>query len=173
MTRSQEALDRPASRRQVLALLGGSIPVTVAGCSSRSGKIEYGNRSTVNDLPTPEEDNVSNASEAIAAKAYAQLDGDNYAIPLQGLELREHDIVVRDSYKGVVIQGVVANTRRQQLEVIEVRARIYDTDGNQLGRYLDSTQDLAAGSTWSFDIIVLEDPSDIGSYDIAVVGSVG
>ena len=32
---------------------------------------------------------------------------------------------------------------------------------------------LAAGSMWSFDIIVLENPGDIGSYDIAVLGSLG
>lgn len=162
------------SRRRVLALFGASVPTVLAGCGGRSGEeVEYMDGETVGDLPTPADGNVSNASKARAAAARAERVDDSYAVALDVLALRDHELVVKDDYRGVVIEGIVENTGEERVEYVEVRARIYDTDGNQLGRYLDSSHDLAAGSTWSFDIIVLEDPENIGSYDIAVLGVYG
>lgn len=162
------------SRRRMLTLFGASVSATLAGCGSRGGKeVEYEDGGTVTDLPTPEDGNVSNASKARAAAARAELEDDSYAVALDVLELGDHELVVKDDYRGVVIEGTVENTGGERVEYVEVRARIYNADGDQLGRYLDSTHDLAAGSTWSFDIIVLEDPGVIGSYDIAVLGALG
>lgn len=173
MKRSGEST-QSLSRRQVLALLGTSAPAILAGCGSRnSPEVEYEDGGTVGNLSTPEDGNASNASQAIAAEARAELADDNYAVELAALELRDHEVVVKDDYRSVVVEGTIENTGEERIEYVEVRTRIYDTDGNHLGRYLDSTSDLAANSMWSFDIIVLEDPSDVGSYDIAVLGALG
>lgn len=172
MTRPPETESRRFSRRQVLALLGASGSVGLAGCGSGSGDVRYGDERDV-DLPTTADTNASNASAASAAAARAQLEGDTYAVQLDALALRDHGMVVRDDYRGAVVRGSIENTGRQRIELVEVRARVYDSDGEQLGRYLDSTHDLAAGSTWSFEAIVLEDPADIASYDVAVLGSLG
>ncbi len=163
---------RPLSRRRILALLGTSASVGLAGCTTGSGNVAYGDRRTV-DLPTTTGANASNASAASAAAARAQLDGDSYAVALDVLTLRNHEMVVKDDYRGAVVQGTIENTGHQRVEVVEVRARVYTSDGAQLGRYLDSTHDLAPGGTWDFEVIVLEDPTDIDSYDIAVLGSLG
>ncbi len=154
-------------RRRFLALVGTGVGVVLAGCGGRSDTTEYEAGETV-DLPAA---NDSNASAAAAAAARAELEGRDYAVPLDALALRSHELVVYEDYRGVVIQGTVENTGQQRLELVEVRTRISNADGEQLGRYLDSTHDLAAGGTWSFDVLVLEKPSDVGSYDIAVLGS--
>lgn len=164
--------DRPLSRRQVLGLLGTSVSVGLAGCATGSGNVAYGNQRTV-DLPTTTGANASNASAASAAAAGAQLDGDSYAVKLDALALRSRRMVVKDDYRGAVVQGTIENTGPQRVELVEVRTRVYTSDGAQLGRYLDSTHDLAPGGTWEFEVIVLEDPSAISSYDIAVLGSLG
>ena len=156
-----------STRRRFLALAGAGVSTALAGCGGRADTAEYEAGGTV-DLPPK---NGSNASAASAAAARAELEGDGYAVPLDDLALRSHELVVEDDYRGVVIRGTVANTGGERLELAEVRARVYDADGEPLGRYLDSTHDLAAGTTWSFGIIVLEEPSDVGSYDIAVLGS--
>ena len=155
------------TRRRLLALAGAGVGTVLAGCGSRSDTAEYEAGETVN-LPAS---NESNASAASAAAARAELEGVGYAVPLDVLTLRRHELVVYDDYRGVVIRGAVENTGQQRLELAEVRARVYNTDGEQLGQYVDSTQALAAGAAWSFDVIVLEQPSDVGSYDIAVLGS--
>lgn len=173
MKRPGENTQSP-SRRRVLALLGASVPAVLAGCGGRnSPEVEYEDGGTIGNLSTPEDGNASNASQAIAAEARAELADDNYAVELAALELRDHEVVVKDDYRSVVVEGTVENTGEERIEHVEVRTRVYDIGGNHLGRYLDSTSDLAAGSTWSFDIIVLEDPGAVSSYDIAVLGSLG
>lgn len=164
---------RTTSRRRVLAMLGAGAPAVLAGCTGQdSEEVEYQEGGTV-DLPTPAAGNGTNASEALAANEYAEVNGNQYAVELAALELRDHELVVKDDYRGVVVEGTATNTGEESIEHVEVRVRIYDIDGNHLGRYLDSTGDLAAGSTWSFDVIVLEDPGNIGSYEIAVLGAYG
>ena len=156
-----------STRRRFLVLAGTGVSTALAGCSGRPDTAEYESSGTV-DPPSKDEPNASAAS---AAAARAELDGHDYAVPLDTLALRDHELDVKDDYRGVVIQGSVENTGQQRLELVEVRARVYNTDGEHLGQYLDSTHDLAAGATWSFDVIVLETPSDVGSYDVAVLGS--
>lgn len=174
MKRSTEDITKETSRRHVLTLLGTSLSATLTGCGSRnSEEVEYENGGTVGDLPTAADGNASNASEAIAAAARAEQADDSYAVALNALKLRDHELIVQADYRGIVIEGTVENVGEERVEYVEVRARVYNTDGNQLDRYLDSTSDLAADSTWSFDIIVLEDPANVESYDIAVLGALG
>ena len=156
-----------STRRRFLALVGAGVPAALAGCSDRPDTADYEAGKTVDPPPA----NESNASAAAAAAARAERTGSDYAVPLDVLALRSHELDVTDDYRGVVIQGTVENTSQQRVELVEVRTRVYNDDGEQLGRYLDSTHDLAAETTWSFDVIVLEEPSDVGSYEIAVLGS--
>ncbi len=54
---------------------------------------------------------------------------------------------------------------------MEVRARVYDDAGDQLGQYLDTIGDVDAGDRWAFEVILLESPADVGRYDVAVLGT--
>ena len=124
------------SRRRVLAGLLGGVSGSVAGCGSRDGTVDYGDRIpvTVSNASTT---NASNASAASAAAARAELEGDKYVVDLEALALREHELVVRDDYRGVVIQGTVENAGHQRVKLVEVRTRVYNSDGEQLGRRSD------------------------------------
>ncbi|EMA46944.1 FxLYD domain-containing protein [Halococcus saccharolyticus] len=164
---------KPIDRRRALSLLGSGLAVAVVGCSGRSTQsIEYEENATVGDLPTPAA-NASDPSVAIAASARAERHGDSYAADLDALSLRSHEPGVTDDYRGLVIEGIVENTGSVTVRRAEVRARVFDTDGAQLGVYLDSTSDLTAGTRWRFDVVVLEDPETVGSYDIVALGSLG
>ncbi len=175
MTGSTHEPTKRIGRRHALAVIGTGLTSIFAGCSARgsnqSGTPDYqpGNTSE-GGLSN---NTSSNASQATAASARAETQPTDYAIDLGVLDIRDHRISVKNNYKGVTIQGTVEHTGNQRLELAEVRSRIYNTDGNYLGFYLDSTNALDPGMTFSFDIIVLEKPSDIGSYDIATVGSRG
>lgn len=160
-------------------LLGTGLTSALAGCNTR-GNSQSGNRSgNANYQPGNtsddglSEDTSPNASQASAAATRAETQPSDYAVDLNALKLREHDIIVQDNYKGVTIQGFVEHTGNERLELAEVRTRIYDSDGNQIGFYLDSTNALDPGATWNFEVIVLESPSNVSSYDIAAVGSRG
>jgi len=89
------------------------------------------------------------------------------------LTLRSHDVTVKNDHRGLLIEGVVENTGAVPVSHAEVRTRVFGTEGSQLGVYLDSTSDLPAGTAWRFDVIVLEKPENVGSYDIVALGSLG
>lgn len=167
---------RRIGRRRALGLIGTGLVSAFAGCNARggsqSGDANYQEGTTGDDEPSGN-GSSPNASEATAAEARAETQPSDYAIELDALELRDHELVVQDNYKGVTIQGFVEHTGNERLELAEVRTRIYDADGNRIGLYLDSTNALDPGSTWNFEIIVLESPGDVDSYDIAAVGSLG
>lgn len=166
-------LGNQITRRHTLGVIGTGLTSLFAGCNARGSS----QNSTPNYQPGNmtegglSENTSPNASQASAASARAQTQPTDSAIDLDMLELRNHYIGVQNNYKGVTIQGTVEHTGSHRLELAEVRSRIYNTDGNQLGFYLDSTNSLDPGATFNFDILVLESPSDIGSYDIATVGS--
>lgn len=167
MTRSEST-----SRRRVLASLGAGIAVAAAGCTGSGGldgqpRYEEGNIGDVNAS------NVSdrNATEMSTASALAQTQPSNSVTPLDPLELVEHEFVVESGYLGSTIQGIVENTGSDRIQIVEVRTRIYNDAGTLLGRYLASTGDLNGGERWAFQVIVLESPSDVASYDITVLGT--
>lgn len=167
MTRSE-----PTSRRRVLTSLGTGIAIAAAGCLGSDGlggqpTYEEGTVSGINAS------NVSNrsASQMSTAAALAQRQPSSAVTPLEPLELVDHEFVVEDGYLGSTIQGTVANTGTDRIQTVEVRTRVYDDAGDLLGRYLASTGDLNGGSSWAFQVIVLEAPSDVASYDITVLGT--
>lgn len=153
------------TRRRVLASLGAGTAVVLGGCSGAG------------DDPTYEDGEVDatggdprTAGEMVAAEAVASQEATEAATPLDALALAGHEFVVQDGYKGPTVQGTVANDGDDRLELAEVRVRVYDDAGAQLGRYLDSTGDFAAGATWRFEVVLLESVADIADYDIAVLG---
>ncbi|MBZ6496199.1 FxLYD domain-containing protein [Natrinema longum] len=167
MTRSEST-----SRRRVLASVGSGIAAAAAGCLGGGGldgqpAYEDGNVGDVNAS------NVSSrsATQLSAASALAQQEPTASVTPLNPLELVEHEFVVEDGYLGSTVQGIVANTGRNRIQTVEVRTRIYNGSGNVLGRYLASTGDLDGGSSWEFQVVVLEAPSDVADYDITVLGT--
>ncbi|WP_440008183.1 FxLYD domain-containing protein [Halomicrococcus sp. SG-WS-1] len=106
----------------------------------------------------------------VAAEALAITEANENASPLDSLTLEDHEFVVEDGYKGPTVQGVVSNTGTESVELAEVRVRVYDANGAQLGRYLDRTGEIDAGTQWRFEAILLDSTSDIAEYDVAVLG---
>jgi uncharacterized protein YcfJ len=161
----------PTSRRRVLAVLGTGIAAAAGGClgDSLGGQPTYED-GTVSGINAS---NVSDrtAAQMAAAAALAQQQPSNSVTPLDQLEAVEHEFVVEDGYLGATIQGTVANTGTDRIQTVEVRTRVYDAAGTLLGQYLASTGALNGGSRWAFQVIVLESPADVASYDIAVLGT--
>lgn len=159
------------SRRRLLATLGAGAAAAVAGCvdGGLGGQPSYedGTVSGIN------ESNVSNrsTSEMSTAASLAQQQPTNSVTPLETISLRDHEFIVESGYLGSTIQGIVENTGSDRVQLVEVRTRVYDSDGNMLGRYLANTGDLDGGETWEFQVIVLEAPSTVADYDITVLGT--
>lgn len=91
----------------------------------------------------------------------------------RGLAIREHELVVEsDEYSDEIsVEGIIENTTDEMKDYVEVSARVYDADGNQLNNYWTNTTDLQAGGTWKFEIMIYEEADDIEEYDIRVTDS--
>lgn len=155
-------------RRRVIAGIGtGIAAVAIAGCPGVDNDGPSYENGSVDDL----EGDGRSAEETIAAEALAEREADENLSELDALSIEDHEFVLEDGFKGPTVQGTLANTGDEQVRKVELRVRVYDGDGRHLGRYLASTGDLAAGSTWQFEVILLEAPSDIGSYGVAALGT--
>ncbi|MEY7850446.1 FxLYD domain-containing protein [Natrarchaeobius sp. A-rgal3] len=156
------------TRRHVLGLFASGTAIAVAGCNGlgedSDPAYEAGDVGDVDgDDRSPE--------EMVAAEALAQQEGHESVTPLESLSLVDHEFVLEDDYRGATVQGRAENVGDDRIQVVEVRVRVYDDAGDQLGRYLDTTGDLDAGDQWAFEVILLESPADVGRYDVAVVGT--
>lgn len=162
MTRT--ALD--ITRRRLLATFGAGATLSVAGCTGGGGEPSY------EDGTVDVDGNASgrSAGEVVAADALATQQVTESVTPLDALSIETHQFVLEDDFMGSTVQGIVANTIDEPVELAEIRVRVYDDNGDQLGRYVTSTGDLAGNSRWSFTVVVLQSPSDIARYDIAVLG---
>lgn len=152
------------TRRRVLLAAGTGAAAALAGCSSGDDKVHY-ERGAVENVSGE----TRSADEMVAAEAVAQLTPNDNARSLDGLSITDYELTVKDGYAGPTVTGTVANDGGR-VKLAEVRVRVYDEAGNHLGRYLDSTGDLNGDSTWKFGVVLLESPSDIAAYDIAVLG---
>ena len=153
------------SRRQLLASLGAGATAVLGGCTAASGDPEYEAGEVDQTAGQPR-----SAGEMAAAEAVAEREPADAASPLGVLALEDHEFVVEDGYEGPTVQGVVANTGDDRVELVEVRVRVYDDSGTQRGRYLDSTGDLAAGTDWRFEVVLLTSAENVAGYDIAHLG---
>ena len=154
-------------RRRVLAGAGVGVSVILAGCNGVLGQ----------GSPSYEEGTVDvdgdprSADEMVAAEAVADEEISEGVTPLDSLSLEDHEFVLEDDFRGATIQGTVENGDDDRIQFAEVRTRIYDADGDQLGRYVDSTGDLEPGSTWAFEVVLLESPDEIDGYDVTALGT--
>lgn len=159
-----------STRRRFVATVGGGAVALLGGCIGTSDKPTYEagevNASDINESNR----SPRSAEEQIAAEALAETEANESARPVDSLELEQHEFVVKSGYKGPMVQGIVANTGGERIRLAEVRVRVYDAAGDQLGRYLDSTGDIGGGTTWRFTAVLLESVADIADYDIAVLG---
>ena len=165
--------DRAASstRRGFVAVCVGGVLAGLAGCAETSEGPQY-QEGAVNrtNRTTRTNGTERTAQETSAAEAAAITEPNTNAVPLESLVVESHEYVVKQGYKGPVVQGTVVNTGSERVQVVEIRVRVYNADGDQLGRYLARTGDLAGGNAWQFEVILLAPASSIADYDIVVLG---
>lgn len=157
------------TRRRFLAVIGAGTTTALVGCTGSSGggsSPEYRN----GEVDVPSDATPRNAEETAAAQAAAETEANQNVSAMDDLEIADHAFAYEDGYTGSTVQGVVENTGNDRMDTVEVRVRVYNSDGQQLGRYVASTGDLGGGSSWSFQVVLLESPADIASYDVAVLG---
>lgn len=162
---SRRSLAGCTPRRQFLATVGLGVGAALAGCLG-GNEPAYGARESVDadgEGRTP--------AELAAAESLAEQEIREGVTRLEAVSLLDHGFVLEDGYEGSTIQGTVENAGDDRLDLVEVRTRVYDEAGDQLGRYLDRTGDLAAGQRWAFTVIVLESPVDVAAYDVAALGT--
>jgi len=161
------AAGEDATRRRVLQLVGAGGAVGIAGCLGGDGTSAYGPQ---NDVAVSGNSSLENATNASTQRAFASTTPDPDATTVQALELVEHEPVNAGGYKGLTVRGSVRNEAEQLIEYAEVRTRFYGENGAHLGTYLASTSDLAPDTEWAFEVVVLESPADVDSYDAGVFG---
>lgn len=156
------------SRRRVLGLLGTGVVGALAGCNNVgiNGEPRY-ERREIGDLKAGNR----SPEEVTAAEAIATQEATQGVTPLNSLTITKHEFVLKDGYLGPTVQGIVRNTGENRIKLAEVRVRVFNASGNQLGRYLAVTGDLNGGATWKFQVVILESPADIDRYDITVLGT--
>ncbi|MCU4972501.1 FxLYD domain-containing protein [Halobacteria archaeon AArc-m2/3/4] len=155
------------TRRRLLASLGAGAAIAVAGCTGASGEPHYED----GDVDVDGEGEERSAEEMTAAQSLAEQEIHESVTPLDTITIDDHEFVLEDGFVGSTVQGSVENTDDERVELVEVRVRVYDDEGDQLGRYIDRTGDLDGESTWEFTVVLLESPSDIDEYDIAALGT--
>lgn len=153
------------SRRAVVAGLGAGAVVALAGCSGGGSRYTY-ESGEVGDV----QGSARNASEMATAEAVAETEIDESLSPLDAIDLEDHEFVLEDGYEGSTVQGTLANTGDERLEEVEVRVRVHDDGDRHRGRFVASTGDLSAGSSWAFTVVLLVAPENVGDYDVAALG---
>ncbi|TYT63867.1 FxLYD domain-containing protein [Natrialba swarupiae] len=157
-----------STRRRLLSVLGSGAAVAVAGCN---GLDEGANPAYEDGGVVDVAGDDRSAEEMTTAEALARQESHGSATSLESLSLVDHEFVLEDDFRGSTVQGTVENVGDDRVQVVEVRARVYDDAGDQLGQYLDTIGDVDAGDRWAFEVILLESPADVGRYDVAVLGT--
>lgn len=156
------------SRRAALTTVGAAAIASLAGCSGA----DIGNEPEYEDGEIGEIDGESRTPvEMSAAADAAEVQSTDGVTPLDSIELVDHEFVFEGGYLGSTVQGVVENDGADRVQLAEIRVRIYNENGSQIGQYFDTTGDLSGGDSWSFQVILLKPPADIADYDIAVLGT--
>ena len=158
---------RVLSRRQLLGVTGSALTVGGAGCTGDSGGPRYERRT----VALPDDAEPRTTAETTAATQQATTSSNDAVVPTTAVELGDHAFVYESGYLGATVQGTVVNRASSRIDSCEVRVRVYNGDEQLLGRYLDRVSELDGGRSWRFTVIVLEAPADIGSYEIAVLGT--
>ncbi|TYL40079.1 hypothetical protein CV102_00415 [Natronococcus pandeyae] len=161
--------DERPRRRAVLSSLGGGLAASVAGCTDDVGT---GGGDPVYERRAVDVDGEERSeSEMATADRLAEQEIHEQVTPLDALVVADHEFSLEDDYRRSTVQGTVENEQDDRIETAEVRVRVYDDEGRQLGPYLDHTVDLDGGSQWSFEVVLLESPDDVAEYGITVLGT--
>ncbi|WP_049890266.1 FxLYD domain-containing protein [Natronorubrum sulfidifaciens] len=156
------------SRRRVLTVVGAGATAALAGCND--GGVGSEPEYEAGSVGSLDGENRS-ATEMTAAESLAQQETNDGVTPLEAVTITDHEFVLESDYRGSTVQGTVENTSDDRIELLEVRVRVYDDSGAQLGQFLDSVGDLAGEASWSFQVVILKPPSEITDYDISVLGT--
>jgi len=158
------------SRRRLLGAVGAGCAAVLAGCTGGGPGIdgdpvyESGEIGEIDGEQRTED-------ELAAASELAEQEINESVTPLDELSLADHEFVFEDDYRGSTVQGTVENTGDDRIEFAEVRVRVYNDDGDQISRYLATTGDLDAQTSWEFQVVILEPPADLVDYDITAQGT--
>ena len=92
------------------------------------------------------------------------------AASAEDIEIVEHELVVEQGEYSTdrYVEGIIANNAETEASYIEVVVRTYDSDGNQLESYSDSTTNLAANTNWSFSVDLYTATDEFDDYDISI-----
>ncbi|WP_049891506.1 FxLYD domain-containing protein [Natronococcus amylolyticus] len=157
-----------STRRRVLGAVGAGAVTALAGCGDITGS----------DAPDYESGEIGDidgedrsAEEMTAAESLAEIQPNEGVTTLESLSLEDHEFVLEDDYRGATVQGTVENTGDDRIQLVEIRVRVYNDEGEQVGRYLDVGGDLDPGASWSFTAIILEPLADIDEYEVAAIGT--
>ncbi|APX97094.1 FxLYD domain-containing protein [Natronorubrum daqingense] len=160
----------PIGRRRLLIAVGAGSSALLAGCNGGGpgveGEPDY-EREPIEDIDAEDR----SETELTAADALAEQEIDEGVSALGELSFERHEFVLEDGFRGPTVQGVLENTGDERIDLAEVRVRVYNDDGDQLGRYLDTIGDLDGETTWEFQVIILESPSELAEYDITALGT--
>lgn len=98
--------------------------------------------------------------------------GEDY-LEFGDLVILEHEMIIEEGEfsDDITVEGVIENQDDDLYDYVEVGARVYNSDGQQLDRYWTNTTDLQGGGEWAFEIRISEDTEDVDDYDIGVQGS--
>lgn len=160
--------DSAVGRRTVVAALGAGSLAALAGCLGSESNSDPAYES--GDVPDDVDGEERSAEEATAAEAMAEQTPRDDLAPLDSLSLLDHEFALEEGFTGPTVQGTAENAGDERLSSAEVRVRVYNDEGEQLGLYLDSVSDFEGGSEWAFEVVLLESPEDVADYDVAAVG---
>lgn len=68
----------------------------------------------------------------------------------------------------VKIEGVVENPTARSLEHVSVQAVVYDEAGAAIRTHTDETNGLEGNSSWSFEMLVLDDADEVVDYEVTL-----
>ncbi|ELY89959.1 FxLYD domain-containing protein [Natrialba taiwanensis] len=160
-------------RRRFLASLGLGATAALAGCTSIGTDVgvETGPSYERGQIDPPSDAGNRSAEQLTAAAALAEQETQEGVTPLNRLEITTHEFTFESGFKGSTIQGTIENTGSERVRRAEVRVRVYNEMGEQLGRYLSTNGDLDSGDVWAFTVVILKSPSVLDEYDITVLGT--
>lgn len=78
------------------------------------------------------------------------------------------DVESDEYYTEKYIRGIVKNTCDEPIDYVEVKANIFDINGNQIKSDWTNTTDLKAQGTWSFEFWV---DDDTDKYELTVTNN--
>ncbi len=88
--------------------------------------------------------------------------------PAEKFTFVEGPTEVRDSYMYKIV-GILKNNTDREISYGQVEFVVFDKSGNQLTTAYANITNWAAGGTWKFEAVTLEEPQDVGSFQFKEV----